>query len=99
MFKDTNVQITSQGRPYLGAPLGSEKFAEEFVSSKVCEWSDQLIKLVDIANTQPHATYSAFVRGLVHKFTFLSRTCPGIQHMLQPLEDTIKSRVIPAWCK
>ena len=65
LFKDTDVSISSRGRPYLGALLGSEEFVQEFVQEfvflKVCEWSDQLTKLADIATTQPHATYSAAV--------------------------------------
>ena len=31
IFSDTSVNITSHGRPYLGAPLGSSSFVEDFV--------------------------------------------------------------------
>ena len=51
------VNITSCGRPYLGAPLGSD---EEFVTKKVQEWSEQLL---DVAITQPHVTFTTFVHG------------------------------------
>lgn len=97
LFTGTEVQITTQGRPYLGAPLGSEVFVKEFVSMKVKDWCDQLLKLTNIAATQPHATYTAFVRGFVHKLTFLSRTTPSIEDLLQPLEEIIQSKLIPAW--
>ena len=97
LFSDTEVQITTQGRPYLGAPLGSEAFTREFASMKIKDWHVQLLKLVNIAATQPHATYSAFMRGFVHKITFLSRTTPSIDDLLQPLEETIQSQLIPAW--
>ena len=97
MFNDTDVRITSRGRPYLGTPLGPEEFTEEFVTKKVQEWSEQLLELANIATTQPHATFTAFEHGYVHKFTYLSRVTPSINLLLQPLEDIIQSRLIPAW--
>lgn len=97
LFKDTSVNITSQGRPYLGAALGSDEFCEQFVSRKVAEWRDELTQLATAAATQPHATFAAFIHGFVHKFTYLSRTTPFEDCQLQPLEDVIRSRLIPAW--
>ena len=97
LFKDTKVNITSQGRPYLGAALGSDEFREQFVTRKVAEWSDELFQLATAATTQPHATFAAFIHGFVHKFTYLSRTTPIEVCQLQPLEDIIRSRLIPAW--
>ena len=35
VFNDTRVNITSDGRPYLGSPLGSVTYMEESVKSKV----------------------------------------------------------------
>ena len=37
-FADTNVNVTSSGRPYLGAPLGSSEFTTAFVREKVDLW-------------------------------------------------------------
>ena len=34
-FADTDVQVTTDGRPYLGAALGTEEFAQAFVADKV----------------------------------------------------------------
>ena len=39
VFGDTRVNITSDGRPYLGAALGSPDYVEGFVNKKVTEWS------------------------------------------------------------
>ena len=97
LFNDTDIRITSRGRPYLGTPLVPEEFTEEFVTKKVQEWSEQLLELANIATTQPHATFTAFGHGYVHKFTYLSRVTPNIDLLLQPLEDIIQSRLIPAW--
>ena len=97
LFQDAEVNITSQGRPYLGAALGSEEFSDQFVKEKVKEWQEELILLANIATSQPHATFAAFIHGFVHKFTYLSRTTPIKDPLLQPLEDIIKSQLIPAW--
>ena len=48
-----------------------------------------------MAKAHPHAAYAAFVHGCVHKFSFLCRVNANISHLLQPLEDTIRSQFIP----
>ena len=96
MFIDTEVRITSQGRPHLGAPLGSQEFVKHFIAEKVNQWTDELSLLVDAAKTQPHAAFAAFVHGYVHKFNYLCRTVPDVDHALQPLEYHIRSQLIPA---
>ena len=51
--------------------------------------------LMDIARTQPHAAYAAFTHGYVHKISYLCRTVPNVSQSLQPLEDCIRSHLIP----
>ena len=53
--------------------------------------------MAKVATSQPHATFAAFIHGNVHKFTYLSRTTPIQDHLLQPLEDVIRTQLIPAW--
>ena len=96
IFRDTQVKITSQGRPHLGAPLGSKEFVDQFVSEKVSQWREELTLLADIAKSQPHAAYAAFTHGYVHKFSYLCRTVPDMDHPLQLLEDHICSHLIPS---
>lgn len=36
-------------------------------------------------------------RRFIHKFTYLSRTSPNVEPLLQPLEDIIRTQLIPAW--
>ena len=52
LFKDSEVQIITQGCPYLGAPLESDAFVKEFVSMKVKEWCNQLLNLANTATIQ-----------------------------------------------
>ena len=89
LFQDTQVNITSQGRPYLGTALGSQEFVDQYVTNKVHQWNEEL--LVDMAKTQPHAAYTAFIHGYIHKFSYLCRTVSNIDPLLQPLEDCIRS--------
>ena len=71
LFRDLDVNITALGRSYLGAALDSEEYAAQFVRMKVTEWQEELLQLVKVATTQPHATYAAFIHGFVQKNTFL----------------------------
>ena len=95
-FGDTQVNITTQGRPHLGAALGSQEFVETYVSDKVQELNNQLLLLADIARTEPQAAYAAFIHSFAHKFSYLCRTIPNIGSRLQLLEDSIRLRLIPA---
>ena len=74
LFGDTQVNITTQGRPYLGTALGSQEFMETYVSDKVQEWNNQLLLLAEIARSEPHAAYAAC---FVHKFSYLCKTIPN----------------------
>lgn len=50
VFLDTQVKITSNGRPVLGAPLGSNEF---IVSEKISHWREELSLLGEIAKVNP----------------------------------------------
>ena len=96
IFQGTQVNITTQGRPHLGAALGSKEFVEQFVSDRVHRWTQEILTLSDIAKSQPHAAHAAFIHGYVHKFSFLCRTIPNIEGHLHPLENCIRSNFIPS---
>ena len=93
---DTSINITPDGKPYLGTPLGSSEFTESFIRNKVQGWSKDLPKLTAIAHNHPHAAYAALVHGLVDRWAYLARTTPNIGPLFQPLEDIIRSKLIPA---
>ena len=95
-FENTNVKITTEGKSHLGAALGTEAFVREFVNNKVQQWVEEVQHLSSIANTQPHAAYSAFTHGLSSKWTYILRTIPNVEELFQPLEDTIRMHFIPA---
>ena len=37
-FEGTNINVTSSGRPYLGADLGTAAYTDQFVTEKVAQW-------------------------------------------------------------
>jgi hypothetical protein len=53
-------------------------------------------ELADIAKDEPKLAYSAFVKGVCHRWTFYMRTIPDINENLLPLETTLSEVFIPA---
>ena len=95
VFADTSVQITVEGRPHLGAPLGCTAYVSQFVCQKVQQWSTELRALSEIASIQPHAAFAALTHGLSSKWSYVTRTTPSIGHLLQPLDAILRSTLIP----
>ena len=93
MFAGSGVNVTLDGRPYLGAVIGSQEYVEEYVSSKVREC---ICILSDIAKLQPHAAFSALTHSLLSKWTYHSHVIPDISHLLVPLDDGLRTNLIPA---
>jgi hypothetical protein len=96
VFEGSGISITSEGKRYLGAAIGSDDFIEEFVKHKVYEWQTELELLTKVAGSQPQAAYAAFVHGTSNKWNYLGQTMPQRGPSLQPIEDTIHQRFIPA---
>ena len=92
-FSDTCVNVTAEGRPYLGAVIGSRAFIENHVSSKVASWVTELELLASFA---VHAAFSAFSRGVVSKWLFIARTVPDVGHLYQLPEDCVRHHFIPS---
>ena len=66
----------------------------KFLSSKVIEWCAEIEALAGVANTEPHAAYAACTYGMFSKWSFLSRVVPDIGPLLQPLEDSIRYKLL-----
>ena len=76
----------------------SPSFTELYVKGKVDKWSEELSLLSSIAQTNPQAAYAGFTHGLMSKWAYLSRKIENIGPLLQPLEDIIRTKFIPALC-
>ena len=59
VFQGSGIPITSEGKRYLGAVIGSESFIHSFVSEKVSGWITDIELLSQISFTQPHSAYAA----------------------------------------
>ena len=92
-FENTQVRITTEGKPHLGAALSTQAYIDHYVSHKVQQWSNEIKQLSSIAHTQLHAAYAALTHGLASKWYYIARTIPNIS---QPLEDVVRTDLIPA---
>ena len=88
-FKKSGVSITSEGRKHLGAAIGTEAFRRSYVAKKVDGWTQEVMKLTHIAESQPHAAYAAYTHGLSFKWNYLSRTIPDTAELFIPLEKAV----------
>lgn len=95
LFANSGVQITTKGRPYLGAAIGTDQFIKEHTVTKVQEWVHGLDQLAAFAESQPHAAYSALTHGFISKWQYYCRTTPGISVYLEPLELAIRTKFLP----
>ena len=84
VFDGTDIHITTEGHRYLGGVIGSEAFEQQFLQQKVQDWISDLRKLSVIAESQPHAAYSAYSRGLSFRWNYFFRVCSLSSCLFQP---------------
>ena len=95
-FLGTGVQITTDGERHMGAVIGSPEFKEKYVTKKVEKWVHDIEQLSQIAQDEPQAVYASFTKAICHRWTYVQRTIPNIDHLFQPLEDAIREKLIPS---
>ncbi len=96
IFGDTGVQITTEGRKYLGGFVGTDEGKQNYVKDLCNEWVSQLEELSQIARSEPQAAYAAFTAGFKHKITYFIRTIPNVSETLKPLDEVINNKLLPA---
>eukprot|EP00794_Sanderia_malayensis_P001505 gene1505-biopygen1251 len=96
IFDGTDIQITTEGRKYLGGFIGSKEGKDSYVSSLVSSWCDQLKVLSRIAKSEPQSAYSAFVSGFRHRLTYHMRTIMNIEDHLKKFDEILDTVFIPA---
>ena len=89
VFSGSGIIISMEGRPYLGAAIGSDSYVNSFVE-KVKGWSAEVIKICGES-----APCCAFTHGLSSRWLFVFRTVPCVCDAFQPLEDMIRQVFIP----
>ena len=96
LFEGTGVAISVEGRRHLGTAIGTPAFIQSYAQKKMAGWVKEVEYLSSFAISQPHAAYAAFTHGLIHKWTYLSRTIPSLEERFKPLEDTIRQQFLPS---
>jgi hypothetical protein len=66
------------------------------VEGKVSRWVKDVEELSIIAKDEPQLALSAFSKALCHRWTFIMRTIPDIDHLFEPLEHVNNHKLIPA---
>ena len=94
LFPDINV--TSEGHPYLGSFIGNRASTVKFVEDKINEWKKDVDALVQIATSEPQLAYNAYVYGTSRRWQFVCRTTPHISGSMQELETEIRQKLLPA---
>ena len=94
IFDGTGIQITSAGRPYLGAPLGSHDFIADYTRTQISQWVQGLSQLSSVAVTQPHAAYAVLIHGFFSKWNYYLRTNPIPDDQLFTLEHAIRHKFL-----
>ena len=97
LFGDTGIQVTADGARHLGASIGSESYKKTFVSKAVSAWCSELENLINIAKAHPHLAYANFVKSFKFKWCYMQRTIDGIADLFQPLEEMIRTKLIPCF--
>ena len=92
------IKITTEGKRYVGAALGTEEFKMSYVKAKVEKWVEDVEELAQIAKDEPQAALSAYNTGLSQRWTFLQRTMGLNADLFQSIEDNIRYQLIPALC-
>ena len=96
IFDGTEINITTQGRKYLGGFIGTEEARMQYAQSLVKKWVNQLNNLAEIARSEPQAAYAAFVSGFQYKLSYHMRVIPNIETLLVPFDHAIDTKLIPA---
>lgn len=95
IFRDSNINITKEGRSYLGSPIGTSRFIEEFIKMKISGWADEIDVLSQVAGSHPQVALSLLTHGITTKWSYLMRTVNGAAPLLQPLQEAIRHKFLP----
>ena len=96
VFQDSKIKITVEGKRHLGAAIGSQNFRQSYCEEKINDWCDEIDQLAKFAKSEPHAAYSAFIHGEMHKFTYFLRTIPDMKSYIEKLDERINNTFLPS---
>jgi len=86
---EVSEEAAKWGSRYLGAGMGGERFRRAYVGEKVNKWTQQLQRLVEVAEVDPQVAYSLLVHGIVPRWSFLMRSTPSDPEWFAPMEEVL----------
>ena len=86
----------SRGHRYVGGFVGSRSMQDRWVEPMVDKWVVGIKALAKVAGKYPQSAFFGFSQSLQAEWQYLCRIVPGVGKHLQPVEDAIKTFMIPA---
>ena len=80
LFKDSPINITTDGKRHLGASIGTDTFKDDYMREKVEKWCKKINILSEIAKSQPHAAFSAYTFTVSSTSSHISSARLPISH-------------------
>ena len=94
-FDHDEVEIVDSCK-VLGNVISSDNAEKKFVEKSLKQQKSLVKKkLVDHANVSPQNVYKSFTLSVQHKLTFLLRTTPNIEDLLNECEKSIIDELLP----
>ena len=88
-------QITT-GHRYLGGFIGDLKTRDEWLSTRLSDWTSGILELADAAQKYPQSAYAGLQKSLQHEWAFLQRVLPDIGNHFETIEEAIADVFLPA---
>jgi hypothetical protein len=88
--------LYSRGERYLGGFVGSGPKKEEWINEKVAKWVTDVKIMAQVAVNHPQAAYIGFVKCKQAEWQYLQRVVADIAHLFEPLEEAIRTYLLPA---
>ena len=96
VFKDANINITTEAQRHLCAVIGWETFKQKYVQGKIDRWIKGLRVLCKIAWCEPQGASSGFIKGFKHKPIYFMRVILNIKNQLKQLYDVKRTEFLPS---
>ena len=96
LFGNTGMAITSEGSRYLGGHLGTPASRTQYTAGLVESWITELRQLITMAKTQPQAAYTVFCQCVAGRWTYHLRCLEFEPACLLPIDNIIRTELIPA---
>ena len=81
-FKSIKINMTSNGKKYLGAVIGSRSYKEDFINEKIDQRIKEVKLLSKIAKIESQCELCCFISRYKHKLNYYTRTVPNISNLL-----------------